>query len=36
MNARQYEYEILHRLVPSGRNGALFRLLYLRGDHYNL
>jgi hypothetical protein len=34
MNSRQYEYEILHRLVPSGRECALLRLLPLRGDHY--
>ena len=35
-NSRQYEYEILHRPVPSGRKGTLFRLLPLRGDHYIL
>jgi hypothetical protein len=36
MNARQYDYEILHRPVLSGREGALLRLLHLRGDHYIL
>ena len=32
--SRKYVYEILHRLVPSDREGALFRLLDLRGNHY--
>jgi hypothetical protein len=36
MNSRQYDYEILHRTVPSGREGALLRHLDLRGDHYIL